>query len=949
MRAVALFFIGVMLFCETVHAGNTEGIGEFYASLDDALLDMGMTTADFRIRHDYARPDVFRLPMVDSLMHNPARLPAVMDRLAWRVEESPSLSACAGTLWEAMSVEPDESGEDPEAFPAVGDIAGRLAHLRPPFGAALEGYLRSLKKMSGLYDAAIAEVAPQLDYVKQNLPALLAPDEEYEGIDPFELHRLEKEEEALNDSVLMILEGIEITAVASMSSEALRAAEDIEDRLAAAHSLTEGMGRWRGRRFGLPGKEVTVTGSVLYLGLSPWGPVAVGDTTSTVYEGCFALIIDPGGDDIYNLTDEPDVHFRMILDASGDDAYRSRDAAGVGGAIMGTSIIVDLAGTDSYRSPDISLGSGICGLGVIDDREGNDTYTSGVFSQGAAFLGLGILRDGAGNDTYVAGMQSQAFGYVMGTGLLWERGGNDTYHTRMSQTDILRYDDHYLTLSQGCAFGSRPDYSGGIGLLVDSWGNDIYSSDIFGQGVAYWFAVGALIDRGGHDRYCSYQYAQGAGIHLAFGLLLDGSGDDGYISKGVSQGCGHDLSFGLLADLSGNDWYTATDLSQGAGNANGTGVIYDADGKDVYASKDERNVNGYGNYRREFGSIGLHIDMRGEDFYSARGRNDSIWESGMYGLGIDTPMEAKSPAGDIVVKRLPLESRDFTSEDLFILSSRGEPRFNEWRQYAFDKMVEDTAGTIEYMRTVLDTKDARERHTIKDILRKIGKPAVPMLAEAVIEDSPRAKSEASWILGLIGRREAFGPLLEMTRAQEWHQRSSALNAIGKLDSLSDDDLDRLRSRIREVLTDDSEVIYVRKDAAYACGRQAVCSLLDLRAETLDDPHYAVRFAAAEAIKQLSASGCEDAGEVLSARVREMDGIGVVAALHAAGGLPHSEKLRIAEVLEESRQRLDPHEEIALAGLLGGVEPETSLDRERLEALMLTLPQDSWKVRAALGR
>jgi HEAT repeat protein len=948
MRATIPILAFMMLVLGTVANAEKISLDRFHESLTAALLDMGMTPEDFRIRYDYVEPDIFRLPLVDSLMNHPSALPVEMDALARRMEMEPSICACAGALWDAMSVEPAEAVGGTQMAPKVEDVAGTLGHLPPALAAMIAAYAGHLANEASLREKAVAKVTPDLAFLYENMSRLLSPSPDYDEIDPFELHRLEKEGEALTDSVLGILENVDIAAVAAMSLEALRCAEDMDTRLAGIPPRLAGLRRYRGRDIGRSGAYSSVGGQVLYMGDTPWGAVVVGDTSRTVYDGCFALIIDLGGDDVYNLTNHPDVYFRLILDEDGDDIYRSTDSFGVAGAVFGTSVVLDRRGNDTYRSGGISLGAGVCGVGAIADDAGNDSYTSGIFSQGAGFLGLGILVDGGGNDTYVARMQSQAFGYVMGSGLLLDCSGNDAYLTQMSETDILRYDDHYLTLSQGCAFGSRPHYSGGIGLLVDSQGNDIYSSDIFGQGVAYWFAVGALVDRGGHDRYSSYQYAQGSGVHLAFGLLLDSSGDDAYTSKGVSQGCGHDLSLGLLADFSGNDWYTATDLGQGAGSANGIGIIYDGDGDDVYAAKNVTNVNGYGDYRREFGSIGLDLDMDGRDFYSARGENGSIWESGTYGLGVDVPGQAKSPAGDLMVKELPLEVRDFTSEDLFVLSARGEPRFREWREYAFDRMVRDTAATIAYLRSILDAEDARERHTIKDILRTIGEPAVPMLAEAVIEDGPLAKSEASWILGLIGSREAFDPLLGLSRAEGWQQRSSALNAIAKLNDLTPPDLERLAARIDEVLADTSEVFYVRKDAAYASGRQAICGSLGLLIRALEDRHYAVRFSAAEAIRDLSKSDCRQVAEMIAARLPEMRQVGAAAALYAAGSLPPAEKLLVAEALMASRPALTTCEETALARLLAGVEPETSEDRKRLDEVARRLPGDDWRIRAIMG-
>jgi HEAT repeat protein len=936
-----------------VIAGPSAGLGPeaaagYHNDLRDALSNLGMTPSDFRIRHDYAEPDVFRLPLVDSLMHDPASLLSQMDGLAGDLEAESLLAEVGCLLWYAMGVEPEARSASYLEPKRLKDIRGNFSHLPPDVKHALSIYFMRLGLASTMRDSALAGVLDHLDFLHANYPFMLAPEDEYEEVGPFELHELEKAEEALSDSVLKISEAIDIASLASMSYAALQGAEDLMVDFEAMLPFARGWQRYGGGKADYAGRPAEVSGDIVYFGMSALGPVVIGGSSSNTYSGCFAVILDAGGDDIYDLTHHREVAFRLIIDGGGNDIYRSPDSAALAGATFGTSVIMDLAGGDIYDAGSISLGAAICGGALLYDREGDDSYTSGAFSQGAGFLGIGMLYDARGNDSYTAGMQSQAFGYVMGCGLLYEAGGNDTYFTRMAQTDILRYDDHYLTLSQGCAFGSRPDYSGGIGLLLDRRGNDLYSSDIFGQGVAYWFAVGAIIDRGGHDRYCSYQYAQGAGIHLAFGLLLDEGGDDYYQSKGVSHGCGHDLSLGLLADFSGNDCYTAADLSQGAGNANGTGILYDADGTDSYSSKNMTNVNGYGDYRRDFGSIGIHIDGRGRDFYSAAGENESLWESGKYGIGIDIPREAEKPRGDIVVNEYPFDAREFTSEELFILCSRGEPRFRLWREYAFDRMVEDTVATVAYLRSVLDTKDARERHTIKDILKAIGEPAVGMLAEAVRGDSDRARAEASWILGLIGNPNGFDALLELTYAASWKLRSSALGALGKIEGLDDDERDRLGERLAEVLADHDEVYYVRKDAAYAGGNQHLCAALPLLLEGLEADHYSVRYAAAEAIRKLTAAECSDVAGVMADRLPDLSAAALVAGLYACHDLPAGERLDLAEAALELDRIEEPGVALAVARLLGAVEPETEAEENRLAALRERVPRQSWAVGAYLG-
>ena len=57
----------------------------------------------------------------------------------------------------------------------------------------------------------------------------------------------------------------------------------------------------------------------------------------------------------------------------------------------------------------------------------------------------------------------------------------------------------------------------------------------------------------------------------------------------------------------------------------------------AFINKKEYNVQGYGNWRRDFGSIGIMLDISGADRYSGKGEDSSWWSSGRYGIGIDFP------------------------------------------------------------------------------------------------------------------------------------------------------------------------------------------------------------------------------------------------------------------------------------------------------------------------
>jgi hypothetical protein len=365
------------------------------------------------------------------------------------------------------------------------------------------------------------------------------------------------------------------------------------------------------------------------------GQIIIGDTTDNHYTGDLFIVIDPGGDDTYDIEFEGTGHHTYIIDYDGNDVYNMPKNR-ISPYFFGSNMIIDYDGDDSYNAGSWTLGAGLFGVGMLWDMKGNDRYFGDTFTQGAGCFGVGILRDDEGNDTYQAALYSQGFGFVEGIGVLMDNSGNDNYFAGGKYKDFIRYNDHYLSLSQGFAYGIRPKMSGGVGMLIDKSGNDVYVSDIFGQGASYWYGLGMLADGGGNDQYISFQYAQGNGTHMSLGILYDVSGDDVYSAKGVSQGCGHDRAAGMLIDLDGDDNYNAYDLCQGAGSANGLGIIADVRGKDVYIVRSDRNTQGYGNPRREYGSIGIFLDLSGQDGYSGGlGRDNHWWTHSKWGVGID--------------------------------------------------------------------------------------------------------------------------------------------------------------------------------------------------------------------------------------------------------------------------------------------------------------------------
>jgi hypothetical protein len=392
-----------------------------------------------------------------------------------------------------------------------------------------------------------------------------------------------------------------------------------------------------------------------------YGFLVVGGAGSSIYDLGSAVIIDMGGADVYTYHSVPETEFKhigIIMDFSGDDVYNGRGIDfGLGGCFTGISHLEDLDGNDHYLGGSFSLGASLYGMGTLIDHKGDDVYESDTCTQGAGVFGIGTLHDKQGDDSYRAAMYAQGFAYTRGFGVLDDQEGNDLYYAGGKYLDNpTRFPENYLSLSQGFSIGIRPYASGGIGVLIDSTGNDYYMTEVYGQGSSYWFSLGILLDEKGHDNYTSLQYSQGTGIHLSTGLLADLDGNDKYTLTHLGQGSNHDLSVAFLIDKKGDDMYSGRSAVQGGALTNSVTIFLDKSGNDCYYARDFGSSQGSGIKRRDFGNIGIFLDMGGKDMYSNEIQpgtgtlkhpmyDDTYRISGFYGVAIDKNSTPPSATG----------------------------------------------------------------------------------------------------------------------------------------------------------------------------------------------------------------------------------------------------------------------------------------------------------------
>lgn len=583
-----------------------------------------------------------------------------------------------------------------------------------------------------------------------------------------------------------------------------------------------------------------------------YGRVAIGGAGDDLYVGTFFLIVDIGGNDIYRGSDSGKAnalksYVRCIVDLDGNDTYLGGDFS-LGSGAAGVGIIIDSDGNDLYRGGDFSVACGLFGVGIVHDQRGDDTYTSGSNGQGAGIFGLGLLIDDAGHDTYRAHAQAQGFGATRGVGILVDKSGNDQYLAASPYVDVLRYESHQTTFTQGAALGYRPLASGGIGLLVDHAGNDQYVCDIYGQGTGYWFGLGAVIDVAGDDRYQAYQYAQGAGVHFASGILRDMRGDDVYVSHGVSQGCGHDVAFGMLLDDAGNDNYVVESLSLGGGNANAVSIVLDESGNDSYSASNTSNTLGFSDFRRSYGMIGLFIDGDGTDVYGSTLRNESRSIKSTYGVFYDTKRSLQADAPAVVSTPEPQKQTDTTAladtpELLFIQASAAPLRFQRNVQPARDRLAAMGTSALPELETHLTTQMPRERLTLEDVLPKIHAKSPDtielLIRESLLSNDNAEVALAATLAGKVKARSATSSLALLVTDTLWRLRRLAAFTLGEIgDSAS---VPMLQTLLRDTHP------YVRARAAYALGMVAGRDALRLLREALVDDAGIVRYSAVEGL------------------------------------------------------------------------------------------------------
>ncbi len=240
--------------------------------------------------------------------------------------------------------------------------------------------------------------------------------------------------------------------------------------------------------------------------------------------------------------------------------------------------------------------------------------------------------------------------------LLIDLGGDDTYRGRLAAStshehpNALAIDLAGNDTYEPSPFGLATGRAGGVGMLIDFAGDDVYKLNVATGGVGLG-GIGVLVDCKGSDVYTGSKYTQGAAIG-GLGLLLDMEGDDRHTSFGFALGFAGPGAAAAVIDVAGNDsyqcgrkyasaynssvkpapkrgdanfQYTAFGMGAGLGRrvlsgdrkhlqynlAGGVGMMIDLAGRDTYDSSNFSQGCGY------FFGTGLKLDLGGDDTHGA--------------------------------------------------------------------------------------------------------------------------------------------------------------------------------------------------------------------------------------------------------------------------------------------------------------------------------------------
>jgi len=177
---------------------------------------------------------------------------------------------------------------------------------------------------------------------------------------------------------------------------------------------------------------------------------------------------------------------------------------------------------------------------------------------------------------------------------------------------------------------------------------------------------------------------------------------------------------------------------------------------------------------------------------------------------------------------------------LFRQASSGEIRYQSVVKPSKDSLIAMADSASKYLVEKLTTTDAREKVTLVEIFRGIGKSATRYLVGALVTENKDQLRTTSRCLAEVKDTAAISHLLPATKHQDFTVRAEAVTAIGKSGGGAP-----TANMLEPVIADSIDI--VRKCVMYGLGLNKSPSSIPVLITSLNDESFVVRLTAYDAL------------------------------------------------------------------------------------------------------
>jgi len=179
-------------------------------------------------------------------------------------------------------------------------------------------------------------------------------------------------------------------------------------------------------------------------------------------------------------------------------------------------------------------------------------------------------------------------------------------------------------------------------------------------------------------------------------------------------------------------------------------------------------------------------------------------------------------------------------DSLFVIAASLDIKYRDRVEPARDSIAALGVEAVPKLIDMLGTRHARKRVALREIFKKIGPPAVPLLNKALAESDSLRQSRVALMLYYLPDSSSVEYLMKVVDEDYYWTRYQAMRALGKIG-------DRKASKaIMKRLQDKNEL--VRTVAAAAAGWLKDPELVYPLIKAFNDPYYGVRMAAHESLR-----------------------------------------------------------------------------------------------------